>query len=288
MLPRALLAVLGRRFIRAKFVSGSRNGKPFPGKFIHPQARALILAAPSLSFNEMDIAANYEALRSRLEAACARAGRQAQEVLFLPVSKGQSPEAISAAVDLGLTVVGENKVQEAKAKIPLCSSKIRWHMIGHLQSNKCRDAVQLFQMIESVDSLPLAEELNKWADKLGRRMPILLEVNAAGEASKFGFSPERVVQEIGAINQLSRLEVQGLMTIAPYSPTPERARPFFKKLRELREECSSVLGAPLPHLSMGMSGDFEVAIEEGATIIRIGTALFGPRSYTKSKLQHES
>ena len=218
----------------------------------------------------------------RVEAACARAGRKPEEVLFLPVGKGQPPEAIAAAADLGLMVVGENKVQEAKAKIPLCSSRLKWHMIGHLQSNKCRDAVQLFQVIESVDSLPLAEELNKWADKMGRRMPILLEVNVAGEATKFGFSPEKVVSEIETINALPRLELQGLMTIAPYSPTPERARPHFAKLRELREQCSAILGAPLPHLSMGMSGDFEVAIEEGATIIRIGTALFGPRSSSKA------
>jgi pyridoxal phosphate enzyme (YggS family) len=158
-------------------------------------------------------------------------------------------------------------------------------MIGHLQSNKARDAVQLFAMIESIDSVELAHEVNKWAEKFAKRVPILLEVNCAGEASKFGFKPEQVVQAVEEINTLSRLEIHGLMTVAPYSPAPERARPYFAKLRELKEECSTRLGAPLAHLSMGMSGDFEIAIEEGATIVRIGTALFGPRTYAKQAPQ---
>ncbi len=150
-------------------------------------------------------------------------------------------------------------------------------MIGHLQSNKARDAVQLFSTIESIDSVELATEVNKWADKFGKRVPVLLEVNCAGEASKYGFAPDALEVAVEQINKLPRLELHGLMTIAPYTPTPERVRPHFAKLRELNDECSRVLGAPLRHLSMGMSGDFEVAIEEGATIVRIGTALFGPR-----------
>jgi pyridoxal phosphate enzyme (YggS family) len=225
----------------------------------------------------MDLRENYECLCSRIEAACARVGRNPAEVLLLPVSKGQPPEAVEAAAALGLQVFGENKVQEAKAKIPLCSSRLQWHMIGHLQSNKCRDAVHLFHTIESVDSLSLATELNKWADKLGKRIPILLEVNVAGEATKFGFKPAEALSQISQIKVLPRLEIQGLMTIAPYTPLPEKARPHFARLRELRDQCSAALGAPLPHLSMGMTGDFEVAIEEGATIVRIGTALFGAR-----------
>jgi len=172
---------------------------------------------------------------------------------------------------------GENKVQEAKAKIPQSPSGTRWHMIGHLQSNKCRDAIQFFEMIQSVDSLALAEELNKWADKIGKTMPILLEVNAAGEATKFGFKPEAVLEQLEAINALPKLELHGLMTIAPWTPEPEKVRPAFARLRNLKAECEQRLGAPLLHLSMGMSGDFEVAIEEGATIVRIGTALFGAR-----------
>ena len=227
------------------------------------------------------MAERYAEIQARIRAACDRAGRDPGTVLLLPVSKGQSAEAVAEAANLGLRIFGENKVQEAKVKIPQCSSRLQWHMIGHLQSNKARDAVQLFSCIQSIDSLSLAEEVNKWAEKLSKRVPVMLEVNTAGEATKFGFTPENLPVE--AINALPRLELQGLMTVAPYSPTPERVRPYFKKLRELREQCSDQLGAPLPHLSMGMSGDFEIAIEEGATIIRIGTALFGPRSYAKKE-----
>jgi len=225
----------------------------------------------------MDIAENFRRIAERMTAACARAGRNPEEVLLLPVSKGQPPEAIAAAAALGLAVFGESKVQEAKAKIPRCPGRLRWHMIGHLQSNKCRDAVLLFDTIESVDSLALAEELNRWAEKLGKRVSILLEVNVAGEAQKYGFAPARLLEELAALNRLPRLEIRGLMTIAPYTPTPERVRPCFRSLRELRDRGSDLLGAPLTDLSMGMSGDFEVAIEEGATIVRIGTALFGDR-----------
>jgi PLP dependent protein len=229
----------------------------------------------------MSIAENLAEIEARIAAACLRAGRQRESVLLLPVSKGHSAEAVEEAADLGLRIFAESKVQEARVKIPLCSSRLQWQMIGHLQSNKARDAVQLFSMIQSIDSIGLAEEVNKWAEKFSRRVPILLEVNTAGEASKFGFSPENLpVQEI---NQLPRLELQGLMTIAPYSATPERVRPYFKRLRELRDQCSEIIGAPLQHLSMGMSGDFEVAIEEGATIVRIGTALFGQRSSAAKK-----
>jgi pyridoxal phosphate enzyme (YggS family) len=232
----------------------------------------------------VSIADSYSQIKGRIEGACHRAGRDPSGILLLPVSKGQPAEAVEAAASLGLRVFGENKVQEAKAKIPLCSSKLQWHMIGHLQSNKSRDAAQFFSMIESVDSLELAMELNKWAEKLSRRIPILLEVNVAGEASKFGFKPNDVLSSVNEINALPRLEVQGLMTIAPYSPDPERARPFFKGLRELRDKCNERLGAPLPHLSMGMSGDFEVAIEEGATMVRIGTAIFGEREQPQTGL----
>lgn len=227
----------------------------------------------------MSVRENFERIKERIEAACQRAGRASSEVLLLPVSKGHSAEAVAEAAALGLRSFGENKVQEAKAKIPQCPNALAWHMIGHLQSNKCRDAMQSFSMIESVDSVDLAQELNKWAEKLGKRMPILLEVNVAGESSKYGFTSEAALAALESINQLPRLEIHGLMTIAPFTPAPERARPYFRALRELRERCNEILGAPLPHLSMGMSGDFEIAIEEGATIVRIGTALFGERSY---------
>ena len=231
----------------------------------------------------MDLAANLETIRLRIKAACDRSDREPNSLTLLAVTKTQPPEFVSAAAGLGLLVFGENKVQEAKAKIPLCSGKLRWHFIGHLQSNKCRDAVTLFQMIHSVDSFSLAQEISKRADEAAKTMPVLLEVNLAGEASKFGYQPQALLAELNRINALPRIEVQGLMTVPPWTPDAEISRPLFRQLRGLKQECEQVLGAPLPHLSMGMSGDFEVAIEEGATIVRIGTALFGPR--VKSKVR---
>jgi pyridoxal phosphate enzyme (YggS family) len=225
----------------------------------------------------MDLAANLEMVRQRIKAACDRSDREPNSLILLAVTKTQLPETVGAAAGLGLLVFGENKVQEAKAKIPLCPGKLRWHFIGHLQSNKCRDAVQLFQMIQGVDSLSLAQEINKRAAEAAKTMPVLLEVNLAGEASKFGYQPQALLAELNRINALPRIEVQGLMTVPPWTPDAKISRPLFQRLRGLKQECEQVLGAPLPHLSMGMSGDFEVAIEEGATIVRIGTALFGPR-----------
>ena len=226
----------------------------------------------------MDIAANLETIRQRIKAACERCDREPNSVTLLAVTKGQPPEVVGEAARLGLSFFGENKIQEAKAKIPLCPGKIRWHFIGHLQSNKCRDAVELFEMIQSVDSLALAQEIHKRAEAAAKTMPVLLEVNVAGEASKFGYQPERLLAELKDLNALQRIEIHGLMTLPPYVTDAEKARPHFRRLRELKRECERILGAPLPHLSMGMSGDFEVAIEEGATIIRVGTALFGPRA----------
>jgi PLP dependent protein len=225
----------------------------------------------------MDLEANLKAVQQRIEAACARAGREPGSVSLVAVSKTQPPEIVCAAAALGLSLFGENKVQEAKAKIPACPGRLRWHLVGHLQSNKCRDAVGLFEMVQSVDSLHLAEELNKRADQAARTLPVLLEVNAVGEASKFGYRPEQLLAELVRINALPRLEIHGLMTVPPWAPEPEKVRPVFRQMRELKARCEQVLGAPLPHLSMGMTGDFEVAIEEGATMVRIGTALFGER-----------
>jgi hypothetical protein len=225
----------------------------------------------------MDLASNLTRIRERIAAACSRANRDPSSVTMLAVTKTQPPEIVSEAAQLGLTLFGENKVQEAKSKIPLCPERLSWHMIGHLQSNKARDAVGLFSMIQSVDSLGLAEELNKRAEHASKTMPILLEINIVGEASKFGYKPDQLLVEFDRLIALPRLEIHGLMTIPPWTPLPERVRPVFQKLHELKNECEQRLGAPMPQLSMGMSGDFEVAIEEGATIVRIGTALFGER-----------
>jgi PLP dependent protein len=229
----------------------------------------------------MDLAANLDSINRRIVLACARAKRDPGQIRLLPVTKSQPPQLVDEAARLGLSVFGENKVQEARAKIPLCSGRLHWHMIGHLQTNKCRDAVELFEMIQSVDSLHLAGEINRRAEQAGKTMPVLLEVNLVGEASKFGYRPEQLLADLPQLNAMTRLEIQGLMTVPPWEPEPEKVRPVFRQMRELKARCEHKLGAPLPHLSMGMSGDFEVALEEGATIVRIGTALFGPRTTDK-------
>jgi len=233
----------------------------------------------------VSISENLSAIQQRIRAACERAGRAADSVTLLAVSKTHPPETIQAVAELGQISFGENKIQEAKAKIPLCPGRCRWHFIGHLQSNKCRDAVDLFEMIQSVDSLALAQEINKRADAAGKTMKVLLEVNVAGESSKFGYAPEKLLDELKQINALPKIEIHGLMTIAPWTPEPEKVRPVFRKLRELKQRAEQELGALLPELSMGMSGDYEIAIEEGATIVRVGTALFGQRSTARKTAQ---
>ena len=179
-----------------------------------------------------------------------------------------APDRIEEAIAAGQALFGESKVQEAKAKIPVVSSRARWHFVGHLQSNKARDAVELFELIHSVDSVKLAVELNKWAERAGKTQAILLEVNVSGEASKYGMRPEDVAAALAQINALPRVEVRGLMTVPPAGKDP---RPYFRQLRELRDRLG------LRELSMGMSHDFQIAIEEGATMVRIGTAIFGTR-----------
>jgi len=232
----------------------------------------------------VSFAENLETIRQRICAACERSGRDENSLLLLAVSKTHPAETICEAVNSGQLHFGESKIQEAKAKIPQSPGKARWHFIGHLQSNKVRDAVELFEMIQSVDSLNLAREISKRCEQSAKTMPILLEINVAGESSKFGYAPEKLLAELKEINALPKIEIHGLMTIPPFATDGEKARPFFRRLRDLKIRCEEILGAPLPHLSMGMSGDFEVAIEEGATIVRIGTALFGKRqSIAKAK-----
>jgi len=235
----------------------------------------------------MDIAANLNNVRQRVAAACARTGRDPSSVTLVTVSKGHPADVVRAAADFGVSLFGENRVQEAKIKISQCPSRLQWHLIGHLQSNKCRDAVHFFAMIHSVDSLSLAREINKWAEKSAKTMPVLLEVNVAGESSKFGYSPENVLLELKEINALPKIEVRGLMTVAPWTQEAEKVRPVFRRLGQLKRQCEEILGAPLPHLSMGMSGDFEVAVEEGATMIRLGSAVLGPRKAVAIRASEE-
>lgn len=210
----------------------------------------------------------------RIAAACEKAGRPRDGVRLLAVSKTNPPEAIRAAADCGLRLFGENRVQEAQAKISMCPGGLEWHLIGHLQSNKAKVAVHLFQMIHSVDSLKLLQALDAAANVA---LPVLLQVNVAGEAAKFGMRPDEVADVIDASNQMRKVEVHGLMTIPPFSPDPEKTRIHFSNLRKLRDRLQDETGTPLPELSMGMSHDLEVAIEEGSTWVRIGTDLFGSR-----------
>ena len=225
-----------------------------------------------------NIADNLAAVQERIAAACDRAGRAPEDVQLVAVGKKFPSPIIHEAADCGLTLFGENRVQEAKAKIPDCPGHLRWHFIGNLQTNKCRDAVALFDFLHAVDSLHLAAELNKRCEQAAKVMPVLLEVNVSGEGSKHGFTPESAAAAMEAFFEFPQLEIHGLMTMAPFTRQPENARPYFQKLRKLKSSCEARLGAPLPELSMGMSGDYEIAIEEGATIIRLGTTLFGPRS----------
>lgn len=216
-------------------------------------------------------------IRTRIERACEKAGRDSGAVRLLAASKTQPPEAIREAVEQGLSTFGENRVQEARQKIPLCPSNLEWHMIGHLQSNKAREAVRLFHMIHSVDSKKVLTAIDAAGESTGRIMPVLLEVNVSGEGSKFGFAPESAPETLLFANTLKRVEIAGLMTMPPAARDPEQARPFFRKLRELRDTWRQQTGFALNELSMGMSHDFETAIEEGATWIRLGTLLFGKR-----------
>ncbi|MFC1468082.1 YggS family pyridoxal phosphate-dependent enzyme [Verrucomicrobiota bacterium] len=215
-------------------------------------------------------------IQARIAAACERAGRPVDDVTLVAVSKTYGPDRVREAAECGLTLFGENRVQELQSKVPMCPSNLEWHLIGTLQRNKVKQVVNLVTMIHSVDSLKLLEEIDK---RTGKIMPVLLQVNVSGEASKSGMAPDEVAGVIEAANQMSNIEVHGLMTIPPFAVNPDDARKHFVALRELRDRVQEETGTPLPELSMGMSGDFEVAIEEGATFVRVGSSLFGARDY---------
>ncbi len=225
------------------------------------------------------VAENLDAVRAEIAAAAARAGRSPEEIELVAVSKTHPPETLHEALDAGQTLFGENRVQEARAKIPLLPGRARWHLVGHLQKNKIRHALALgLELFHGIDTLELARELDRIADEAGAFPRVLLEVNVAGEGSKFGFSPEKVRAQMEELLALGRLQVEGLMALPPFAPEAEASRPFFVALRELRDRLQTEFRVPLPRLSMGMSGDFAVAVEEGATLVRVGTAIFGTRS----------
>ena len=225
-----------------------------------------------------NIAERLDIIRATIAAAAARAGRRAEEVELVAVSKAHPPEAVHEALDAGQTLFGENRVQEARAKIPLLPGRARWHLIGHLQKNKIRHALPLFELFHGIDSLELARDFDRIAGEAGAFPHVLLEVNVAGEGTKFGFKPATLRAQIEELLALERLQIDGLMCIPPPVARAEDARRFFSALRELRDAVQTEARVPLPQLSMGMSADYAVAVEEGATLIRVGTAIFGERS----------
>lgn len=219
-----------------------------------------------------NIRANLEGVHERIARACERAGRKPDDILLIAVSKTVEIERIRLAVAAGVKALGENRVQEAKEKVAALGRPVPWHLIGSLQTNKARDAVQLFDWIHSVDRGELARELDRRAHQSERSLKVLVQVNVGEEPQKGGVQPSELKSLLDAMAGLRNLDVRGLMCIPPAAETAEASRPWFKRLRELRD------AAGLEHCSMGMSGDFEVAIEEGATMVRVGTAIFGPRA----------
>jgi hypothetical protein len=223
-----------------------------------------------------DIRERLAAVRQRIAAAAARSGRPAAAVTLVAVSKTMSAATVREAVEAGVTILGENRVQETADKIGQVPGVAEWHLIGHLQTNKAKTAARLFECVHSLDSIRLAQALDQAAAEIGKRMRCLLQVNVGEEEQKSGAAAAEVRSLLDEALRLPSLKIEGLMAIPPFLSDPEEVRPFFRRLRELRDALVGE-GAVLPHLSMGMTHDFEVAIEEGATLVRIGTAIFGPR-----------
>jgi pyridoxal phosphate enzyme (YggS family) len=224
------------------------------------------------------IAENLERVRTQIVNAASKRGRSADEIELVAISKTHEAEKVRAAFDAGQQLFGESRVQEARTKIPLLPSAARWHFVGRLQKNKIRHALPLFELFHSVDSLDLARDMNRIAEEEGLHPRVLLEVNVAGEGSKIGFAPDALRAEMETLLALPRLTIEGLMTIPPLAPEAEASRRHFVALRELRDQFAGQFNVNLPQLSMGMSGDYPVAIEEGATLVRVGTAIFGKRT----------
>ncbi len=223
------------------------------------------------------ILGRLDAVRDRMSSACERAGRRPDDVRLVAVSKTYPPEMIEAAVRGGCDCFGESRLYEALPKMDACPGNLEWHFIGHLQRNKVQQVVPAFALIHAVDSLRLLERIETVAEAVGKRAAICLEVNVSGEASKFGLAPAEVPEVLEAVNGMPHVDVRGLMTMAPFTPDAEAARPVFRRLRECRDRWAEQSGFALETLSMGMSNDFEVAIEEGATLVRVGTCIFGKR-----------
>jgi PLP dependent protein len=226
-----------------------------------------------------DVASNYRTILERIGEAAAKRGRSPQEVKLLGAAKSQAIEAVRAAVAAGVKLIGENYVQEAQAKRRAIAEPVEWHMIGRLQRNKARAAVATFDVIESLDNIVLARALEKEGERRDLTVNALVEVNLAGEGSKSGVAPDHLQDLLQRAGELRHLRITGLMAVPPFSENPQNVRPYFQRLRELRERLreGGSMNIDLKELSMGMTHDYPVAVEEGATIVRIGTALFGPR-----------
>ena len=229
--------------------------------------------------SETDIRANLAAVQERIAAAARRAGRREDAVLLVAVSKTVDAERVRAAIAAGVPALGENRVQEAREKIAVLGRPRPWHLIGHLQTNKVKDALESFDLIHSVDRVPLAEALSRRAAEAGRRMDVLVQVNVGEEPQKGGLRADELREALETMAGLPGLRLRGLMTIPPLPREPEDSRPYYKEMRKLLEDARRWGHGPdLAELSMGMSGDFEVGVEEGATIVRVGTAIFGSRA----------
>jgi pyridoxal phosphate enzyme (YggS family) len=223
------------------------------------------------------VAENLENVREQIARKATKAERTADDIELVAITKTHPPEKVREAVEAGQTLFGESRVQEARAKIPELPSNLRWHFVGHLQKNKIRHALPLFELFHSVDSLVLAQEMDRIAADEGMHPRVLLEVNVAGEGSKFGFAPDKLREQMEALLALQRLSILGLMTIPPLAEEAEVSRRYFVQLRELRDRLQTEFHVDLPQLSMGMTQDFPIAVEEGATLVRVGTAIFGER-----------
>ncbi len=233
------------------------------------------------------IGENLQRVRATMADAARKAGRSADDVRLVAVSKTHPAESVRVAHAAGQSLFGESRVQEARVKIPELPSSLEWHFIGHLQKNKIRHALPLFDLFHSVDSLALAQEMNRIADEVGSRPRVLLEVNVSGEGSKFGFRPETLRSAMAELLALPRLTIEGLMTVPPLAPEAEASRKFFVQLRELRDALQGEFQVQFAELSMGMTNDYPIAIEEGATMVRVGTAIFGERPKPKRSESEE-
>lgn len=237
----------------------------------------------------MGIAEAFKAVQERINNSAVKAGRNSDNIKLVAVTKTIELQRIIEAVNTGVLILGENRVQEAQKKVTsdklrVRSNKIQWHLIGHLQKNKAKYSVQLFDLIHTIDSIVLAKEVNNQAEKIEKKQRALVQVKFSVEETKQGISEENLMELLEKINDMKNIKLEGLMTMPPFFEDPEKTRPYFSRLRQIADKASKQ-GFPVNELSMGMSNDFEIAIEEGATMVRIGTAIFGERELRSSKVQ---